>query len=153
MTNLALFNEMISKYNQIAFTHNYIFGFEFMGNIYMVETTSEILPYVLKLDKASRGAGYSIRFKPNKSQKVLLMGKNAKILCSKEYFQDMVKNSKYNNGEIFEKLVTEYFGQEWEKDNIPFTKDGDITTNGKSFQIKFHSATFTNEKTLARLMA
>ena len=153
MTNLALFNEMISKYNQLAFTHDYIFGFEFMGNIYMVETTSEILPYVLKLDKASRGAGYSLRFKPNKSQKVLLMGKNTRILCSKEYFQDMVKDSKYNRGEIFEKLVTEFFGQEWEKDNIPFTDDGDITVNGKSFQIKFQSATFTNEKTLAKLMA
>ena len=73
------------------------------------------------------------------------------ILCSKEYFEEVVKNSKYNRGEIFEKLVTEYFGQEWEKDNVPFTEDGDLTVKGIAYQIKYQSATFVNEKTLANL--
>jgi hypothetical protein len=39
----------------------------------------------------------------------------------------------------------------WEKDNVPFTEDGDLTANGIAYQIKFEKATFTNEKTLARL--
>ena len=63
----------------------------------------------------------------------------------------MVKNSKYNKGEIFEKLMTEHYGQTWVKDSVPFTKDGDLTVDGVAYQIKYESATFTNEKTLMNL--
>lgn len=62
----------------------------------------------------------------------------------------MFKDSKYNRGEIFEKMVTELNGQEWEKDNVPFTDDGDLTVDGIAYQIKFEKATFTSEKQLAR---
>ena len=62
----------------------------------------------------------------------------------------MFEESKYNRGEIFEKLVTEFYGQKWEKDNVPFTDDGDLTVNGIAYQIKFQKATFTSEKQLAR---
>ena len=151
MTNPILFNEMITKYNKLSFTHNYIFGFIFDHNIYMVETTSEILPYILKLDKASRGAGYGLRFKPTKAQKTLLLNYNPKLICSEKLFKEMVAESKYNKGEIFEKMITEMNGQTWTKDSIPFTEDGDLTVNGIAYQIKFEMATFTTEKTLARL--
>lgn len=151
MMNTALFEMMINRYNELAYTHNYVYGFYFQNMVYMVETTSEVMPYILKLDKASRGAGYALRFCPTNAQKTLLLTKGAKVLCSKEFFETSVKESKYNKGEIFEKMVTEFFGQEWEKDNVPFTEDGDITVNGKAYQIKFEKATFTNEKTLARM--
>ena len=62
-----------------------------------------------------------------------------------------VENSKYNKGEIFEKFITEYFGQKWEKDNIPFTEAGDIEINGVAYQIKYELASFCSETTLARL--
>ena len=151
MMNTTLFENMISRYNELAYTHNYIYGFYFQNNVYMVEATAEIMPYVLKLDKASRGAGYALRFCPTRNQKTLLLSKGATLLCSKEFFETSVKNSKYNKGEIFEKMVTEHFGQVWEKDNVPFTEDGDITVDGIAYQIKFEKATFTNEKTLARM--
>lgn len=151
MMNTALFENMISRYNELAYTHNYIYGFYFQNSVYMVEATAEIMPYILKLDKASRGAGYALRFCPTKNQKILLLSKGATLLCSKEFFETSVKNSKYNKGEIFEKMVTEHFGQVWEKDNVPFTEDGDITVDGIAYQIKFEKATFTNEKTLARM--
>ena len=109
------------------------------------------MPYILKLDKASRGAGYALRFCPNNAQKAFLLAKGATVLCSKEFFETSVKNSIYNKGEIFEKMVTESFGQEWEKDNIPFTEAGDLEVNGIAYQIKFEKATFTNEKILARM--
>ena len=147
----ALFEMMINRYNEKSYTHNYIYGFFFQNLVYMVETTAESMPYILKLDKASRGQGYSLRFCPTMAQKALLLSKGAKVLCSKEFFEASVKESKYNKGEIFEKLVTESFGQVWEKDNVPFTEDGDLTVNGIAYQIKFEKATFTNEKTLARL--
>lgn len=148
--NTTLFYSLITRYCALAFTHSYIFGFEYKGNVYMTFATSEILPYILKLDKASRGAGYALRFKPDTAQKLLLLPMS-QILCSAEYFNSEVANSKYNAGEIFEKMVTEWFGQKWEKDNVPFTEAGDIEANGTAYQIKFQKATFTNEKSLARL--
>ena len=72
-------------------------------------------------------------------------------ICSASYFKALVAESKYNNGEIFEKMVTEYFGQVWEKDNIPYTEAGDIEVDGVAYQVKYERATFTNEKILAKM--
>lgn len=149
-TNTALFMNLIDRYNAVAFTHEYIWGFEYKGNIYMAITDSTAMPFVCTLDKASRGAGYALRFCPNAQQKLALMP-NAELLCSKKFFEETVAASKYNKGEIFEKMVTEHFGQAWEKDNVPFTEDGDITVEGIAYQIKFQKATFCNEKSIANL--
>ena len=151
MMNIALFEKMINRYNELSYTHNYIYGFYFQNMVYMVKATADLMPYILKLDKASRGAGYSLRFCPTKVQKALLLSKGAIGLCSKDFFETSVKKSKYNKGEIFEKMITEFYGQEWTKDNVPFTEDGDLTVNGIAYQIKFEKGTFTNEKTLARM--
>lgn len=150
MKNTALYLNMISRYNALAFTHSYIFGFRYAGNIYMAYADAEMLPSILKLDNAGRNQGHSIRFCPNKGIKLALMP-TATLLCSTKYFDTMVSNSKYNKGEIFEKLVTEHFGQQWHKDNVPFTEDGDITVANIAYQIKFERATFTTEKTLMKL--
>ena len=146
----TLFMNMINRYNALSFTHNYVWGFEYKKIIYMAVTTSEVLPYVCKLDKASRGAGYALRFCPNAEQKVSLLP-SASPLCSAEYFNSLVENSAYNRGEIFEMLVTEKFGQVWTKDNVPFTKAGDVECNGVAYQVKFQKATFCNEQTLRNL--
>ena len=76
---------------------------------------------------------------------------DGQVLCSKKFFEETASASKYNKGEIFEKMVTEHFGQVWEKDNVPFTEDGDITVDGIAYQIKFQKATFCNEKSIANL--
>jgi hypothetical protein len=148
--NKAIFKSMIDFYNEQSFTHNYIFGFEYKGNIYYTFSTSETLPLILILDKASRGAGYSIRFKPNLDVKKMLLP-NAHLLCSKKFFDETVASNKYNAGENFEKLVTEMFGQKWEKDNVPFWKDGDLTIEEIAYQIKFQKATFISEKQIQKM--
>lgn len=153
MKNTALFHKLVNSYNALAYTHEYMFGFSDRGNIYLVMTDSSILPYVCTLDYASRGCGYALRFKPTKAQKELLKTRNSVVLCSVEYFNEMVETSKYNRGEIFEKIVTEHFEKVWEKDNVPFTEAGDIEVNGISYQIKFEKATFINEKTLQNMEA
>ena len=150
MNNISLLHSMTTAYNKAAFTHLYIFGFIYKKNVYMAHATEHELPYLLKLDKASRGQGYALRFCPNTEQKLMLLPQ-ATLLCSAEFFNDEVENSKYNKGEIFEKMVTEYSGQAWVKDNIPFTKAGDLEVNGIAYQIKFEKATFCNEKSLAHL--
>lgn len=153
MTNaIAIFQMLIAGYNRLSYTHNYIFGFEYKGVVYASTVTNEVLPYVLKLDKASRGAGYALRFCPTVEQKLFLMAQGAQVICSSDFFKTVVANSIYNKGEIFEKLVTEKLGQVWEKDNVPYTEAGDVEVDGVAYQIKFEKATFTNEKSLARMM-
>lgn len=150
MMNTALFMNLIDRYNQVAYTHMYIWGFEYKGSIYMATTDASVMPFICTLDRASRGAGYALRFKPNTQQKIALLP-NAELICSKKFFEEQVSESQYNKGEIFEKMVTEKFGQVWTKDNVPFTKDGDITVDGTAYQIKFQAATFCNERTIANL--
>ena len=145
------FAELLKFYHEKAYTDRYIFGITFKGDVYIIMVDGKDLSLLLKLDKASRGAGYSLRFRPNRQQKELLMTMSTTWLCSAEAFKTLVAESKYNKGEVFEKLVTEYFGQEWEKDNVPFTEDGDLTVDGIAYQIKFESATFTKEKKLKNL--
>ena len=118
----------------------------------MARADSSVFPYVLCLDCASRGAGYSIRFCPTNDQKLFLLNRST-ILCSEKFFNDTCASSIYNRGEIFEKLVTEWFGQVWKKDNIPFTEAGDIEVDGIAIQIKFQKSTLANEKTLERVGA
>ena len=151
--NTTMFEYLINEYNRLAYTHNYIFGFEYKGLVYAVTTTNEILPYILKLDKASRGAGLALRFKPTNAQKMLLIAKGAEVVGSAEWFKAEVESNNYNIGENFERIITERNGQTWKKDSVPFTIDGDLTVDGVAYQIKYQGATFTNEKTLARLNA
>ena len=146
----TLFKTMIDRYNHAAYTHHYIWGFEYKGTVYMAHTDAAVMPYICKLDKASRGAGMALRFCPKTEQKVLLLP-YAEVLCSAKYFDEVKAECGYNKGETFEKLVTEHYGQTWVKDNVPFTVDGDLTVDGVAYQIKFDRATFCNEKSLANL--
>ena len=152
MTNPTLFKTLIDRYNAVAYTHEYIWGFNYKGGIYMARTSADMMPFVCKLDNASRGCGFALRFVPTVAQKLMLMT-SAVALCSKKFFEEEVANSIYNRGEIFEKMVTEYFGQVWVKDAVPFTEDGDITVDGVAYQIKYQAATFCNEKSISNLEA
>ena len=151
MKNNEIKRTVLSFYNKHSFTHLYILGFRFNKNIYFVIVSDKELDFVTKLDKASRGAGYSLRFKPTKAQKNFLMSLGAEVLCSEEFFNELKTMSKYNFGELFEKLITELNGQEWTKDNVPFTEDGDLTVNGVAYQIKFEKATFITEAQMMRM--
>ena len=151
MTNNELKKTILAFYNRHSYTHSYILGFRLNKNIYFVVVDAKELDFVTKLDKASHGAGYSLRFKPNKAQKNYLISLGAEVLCSEEFFDELKTMSKYNFGELFEKLVTELNGQEWTKDNVPFTEDGDLTIDGVAYQLKFEKATFITEAQMMRM--
>lgn len=144
---------LIEKYNKVSFAHNYILGFSDNGKIYAVITDETILSSVCKIDKGSRNNGNSLRFIPTKKQKAILKSLNPICITSVNDFGKQLQAFKYNKGELFEKLITELFGQEWKKDYIPFTQAGDIIVNNVSYQIKFQYATFVTEGTLSRLSA
>lgn len=153
MNKDELFRNMMTAYHNMSAAHRYILGYEQDGMIYVIVGSPELVDGCVILDKASRGQGYAIRFKPNRAIKRMLTHSGAQVLCSADYFNGLVADSKYNKGEIFEKLVTEMAGQAWEKDNVPFTDDGDLTWNGVAYQIKFEKASFINEKQMHKMMA
>lgn len=155
MKNTAMHIKMSEQYTNAAFTHNYILTFEYAGNVWVLRlfgVNADKLQTLTKLDRASRGAGLALRFKPTNRDKVALVAMGAQVLCSVAYFNDVLASVKYNRGEVAEMLVTEQmFGQEWHKDSVPFTQAGDVEANGCSYQHKHQGATFCNEKTLHNL--
>lgn len=151
MGNKEILIEFCKRYSNLAFTHNYIFGFIYKDTVYFY-ITGELLYIGVKLSEASRNQGLSIRYRPTVEEKEgLIRFGIARPFCLTDYFLKQVNNSKYNRGEIFEKLITEKLGYTWTKDNTPFTESGDIVYKNTHYQIKFENATFTTEKTLYRL--
>jgi hypothetical protein len=137
---------MIKHYRNHSAADSYILGFVNDKMLYMVEV-AEIMPRFLSVEQASRNQGENLRLRIKKNLEKQLMRKNPVCLGSAE----LLKAEKYNKGEIFEKLVTEYFGQNWVKDTVPFWVQGDIEVNGKQIQIKLDSATLMNTKQIVKL--
>lgn len=137
---------LINHYRKHSAADSYILGFVYGGKLWMTET-EEIMPRFLTVEPASRNQGENLRLRIRKSLKEQLMRKSP--VCLGEASQ--LETEKYNKGEIFEKLVTEYFGQEWKKDTIPFWVQGDINIDGREVQIKLDSATLMNTKQVAKL--
>lgn len=152
MKNTTIMNSLTNFYHARSFTNHYIAVYMLKGNVYASVTSGEhLFANGVKLDRASRGAGYSLRFKPSMADKLALMLTETSVLCSVDMFNQLVINSKYNRGEIAEKLVTEHFGQVWKKDNVPFTEAGDLEVDGIAYQIKFEKATFITEAQMMRM--
>lgn len=136
---------MMKWYRDKSAADSYILGFTYDKNIYMVNV-AEIMPRYLSAEEASRNQGDNLRLRIKKAYKAQLMKKNPVCLGS----ECQLVNDKYNKGEIFEKLVTEYYGQTWEKDTIPFWVQGDININGREVQIKFDGATLLTAKQIKK---
>lgn len=140
--------EIANKYLELKHANAFIYGFTVDGYIYY--TVEKSLVYTPSV--ASRGYGNSLRFRPTKAQKLEML-KNAVMVCEKTEFATMCNNSKYNKGEIFEKLIHDINGLEWVKDSNPFYNSDDIVINGIGYEIKFEGATFTNEKIINNILA
>ena len=149
-----MLNSLATMYTARAATHNYIFGFTFRHVVYKVVAhgvNADKLSALAVLDYDSRNKTASLRFKPNRVQVAMLMAMGAEAVCTEAEFEAIKAATKYNRGEIFEKLMTEAAGQTWVKDNVPFTVDGDLTVDGVAYQLKFEKATFITEAQMMRM--
>ena len=160
MENKMMVLEMVKKYNRLTATHGYIFGFVRNKMVYAVkvENAETILSHLVFLGSASRCKGFSIRFRPNKTQQEIILANasEVKILCSYEYLEEVKKAYGNNRGNAFENLSAIAFGGKLnDSKNAKFTECGDMNINGKEYQAKFGcsagAATFTNEETLENL--
>lgn len=149
--NNDLLKTMSKIYQSKNACHKYMLGFTFKGVVYAVVIGSDDIAKFMKLDKASRGKGYSLRFKPTTAQKMSLL-KDSQAICSVDFFAGEVATSIYNRGEIFEKLIAELNGQAWEKDNLPFWEGPDLEIDGVGYQLKFEGATYMTESQMYKLM-
>lgn len=138
--------EMVLGYEKVSATATYIIGYAVKHKLYMNLINGFPAEYTTT-EEVNRGQGTNLRLRIRKAHKEALLPKG--IFLGEE---SLLTDTKYNKGEMFEKLVTEYFGQVWKKDNIPFTVQGDINVNGVEIQIKYNSATFCNSKQLMRLV-
>jgi hypothetical protein len=150
--------EMFEIYLANAFTTNFIVGGECSDVVKFQFVKAEDLVNNLTVQDGSgqeRGAKI-LRLLFSKGLKKMV-NDNGITLCTKKEFEELAKKvgskGRSNRGLALEKLVTEYFGQEWHADNKKFTECGDIEINGISYQIKGHKATFTNELTIKELAA
>lgn len=147
-----IIKEMLqNRYHSLAYTNQYILAYKMKGVVYFTLCNSEIVDKVTSIEHGHVGDGFALRFKPNMVKRRFLMAQNCTVLCSEKFLVEMTKNSKYNNGDNVERLISEYYGQTWTKNSVPFTKAGDIVINGISYQIKYEDGTFTNERQLAGL--
>jgi hypothetical protein len=137
--------EMLGYYEKFNKAEKYIIGFSHKGKVYM-EMVDRLNPDMITLESASKNQGVSLRFRPKSAHKAEML---LKAVCLGT--MEMLLDEKYNKGEMFEKAVTEYYGQEWVKDCVPFHKAGDINLNGVEIQIKFEKAAFCTSNTLKRL--
>ena len=146
--------QLANTYSEKAYTHDYILTFNVDGFFYAYECNmnGEELANMVKLDKASRGNGHSIRFRPTNTEKRALVQNGAKRIMSTQAFNALFESHKYNRGETAEMIITEQlFGQTWEKDSVPFNEGADIYTDTNAYQHKHEGATFCNELQLARM--
>lgn len=131
---------MINHYRKLSAADKYIVGFVYKHEIFMVEQ-KEIMPRFLTVEKASGNRGESLRLRMKKEMKEQLLRNKTCISLGSD---SQLIEGKYNKGENFERLVTEYYGQEWKKDTVPFWVQGDICLDGVEIQIKLDTATLLN---------
>ena len=121
------------QYENFTAAQGYILGFEKNGIIYAVNLDKIPRRFTTIQKECSRmGGGYGlyVNIKTQKAQKELI--KNAYAVGT----LDKLINDKYNKGVMFEKMVYEYYNQEF---------------RGKEISIKYLHARICYEKTLKKL--
>lgn len=151
MNKNTVIETMMNEYESMAYAHEYMLGYVEDHMVKVAIVPAHMMSKLVKLDSASENAGFSLRFKPDRVQKKILSAYVRFTLCSEYMLETLWEESKYNRGDLFEKLIFEYFGQNWKKTDTRFCDDADITVNGVAYQIKFNKATITNERILLSL--
>ena len=108
---------------------------------------------MIRLTTESKG-GLKLKLQMSKAQKLqwLASGK-AKRLATEQEFTKLVSESKYNKGEVLEKMLTEKRGMEWYKDSVRYDKAGDIDLKRDRIQVKFENASLTSAYTMTRVVS
>ena len=139
---------MIRNYRKFSAADGYILGFIYKHEVYAV-AVKEIMPRYMRVEHESskKGGCAKLQLRLTKKYQEQLIRKGAECLGD-----ESILNGEYNKGVEFERVMAEYFGQEWRgKDNVPFYVAGDLEIAGKQAQVKFNGAQIVVERTLNNL--
>lgn len=151
-------------YKKREFTNNFLVCFPYADNgkdipkmyAYVTTTGNSDIEKSVKLDRAStkKGGSEKLRLQPSKAIKCKWVASGAVPFMTVVEFIEKFENwrkaigKNYNQGEFFEYLVTTWAGEEWEKDNAPYTDAPDIWINEAPYQIKKDGAQIATLKQL-----
>lgn len=151
---------MVRRYNNGAYTHNYIFGFIRNKMVYAVQVNnaSDLLAVLTYVEKRS-SHGYVLRYRPTKVQQEVILASavRVEILGTADWLEGEKANFKNNRGDAFEYHACKRWNGEQPANRAEkFTTCGDFwTKDGIHFQCKYGAstgaATFTDEVTLERM--
>ena len=141
--------EMFHNYHATTAAAAYIIGFALKGRAYMV-TVAQLREAWVSMARESQknGGALKLRMAVTNAVKCELLEMGAVDIGAAEDILSL----RHNKGEAFEQWVTEYYGQTWVKDHIPYYMDGDITVDGIKYQIKWENASLTNENVIRKAM-
>ena len=153
-----MYNTLCNWYNNNTATHEYILVLPTLDKLvaYFVHETD--IGNIAKRDTASKknGGKTSVRFSPDKMQVEYIKRKASKAieLISVEQFEIERQTTRQNKGQYMETVIARVTrGTLSTKSNLDFTQGGDINIGGVEYQIKTLKATFTNETTMANMIA
>ena len=153
-------DRMRRDYNRFTAAQGYAIGFHIGNDVYcaMLDTIPRRYTKTQReCSKLGGGYGYYINVNNSKSKQELLkyaikIGTIADITDTDGYINKRGELKHRNKGVMFEKLVYEWFGQEFRgKDSVPFWEAGDITIDGKEIQVKYEYARICYDKALTKL--
>jgi hypothetical protein len=133
----------IRYYRKYSGAHGYIIGFSYKKKNYMIRIEGDIMPRFLKMGKQSSKKG------GNEKLDLYLNNELKEELIRKGAIEIDYEIHKGNNGGEFEKWVQNYYGvpaRDW--DDTGFWQCGDLTIDGKEYQVKFEGAQFVTVVTL-----
>ena len=153
-----MYNTLVNWYNRNAATHDYILVLPTLGTLVAYFVHESDIGNIAKKDTASKknGGKTSVRFSPDKTQVEYIKRKASKILelISVEQFEQERTETRANKGQYMETVIARVTqGTLSTKSNLDFTQGGDINIDGVEYQIKTVKATFTNETTMANMVA
>lgn len=137
----------IRYYRKFSAADGYIIGFEYKKENYII-TVDELMPRWIRVEKAStkKGGHEKLQLRLNNKHKEQLIKKGAR----KFDFNPDVENL----GVALEREVYRMSGQvPRDKDSEGFWKCGDITIDGKEYQVKREGAQIVVFETLKNLQA
>jgi hypothetical protein len=144
-------NHAIREYRKYTAADGYIVCFLQGHGFYMAET-EELMPRWMKMMEKSEGHDEKLQIDLKAHHKKELIRKGAVQLMTEEEFLAQKSKKAYNKGWMTEKVIFEHFGIEWDgPDKVRFDKDGDITINGKRYQIKFENAQVVTTTTIHKI--
>lgn len=135
----------IRYYRKFSAADGYIIGFEYKKEMY-VAVVDELMPRWITVEKeaSSKGGQEKLQLRLRKKHMEQLIRKGAEKI-------EFVSDDK-NKGVAFEREIYRKNGQEPRaKDSVGFWKSGDITIDGKEFQVKRNGAQIVTFQTIHNL--